>query len=78
MPPGFTLFPVQPILIFDLTHISHWSIIPLLTRISHEFSQRDRGGAALTRLATEVPAFVLMQHVEEADGAKLSEYPPKL
>ena len=44
-----------------------------LTRISHKFAWRDGGGAGMTRLATEIPAVVLVQYVEEADGAKHSQ-----
>ena len=44
-----------------------------LARISHRFAWRDGGGAGLTRLATEAPAVVLVQYVEEADGAKRSQ-----
>ncbi len=40
-----------------------------LTRISHQLSWRGGGDAALTRLATEAAAGVLVQYVEEADRA---------
>ncbi len=40
-----------------------------LARISHTRSSREAESAVLARLATEAPAVVLVQYVEEAEGA---------
>ncbi len=40
-----------------------------LARISHTRSSREAESAVLVRLATEAPAVVLVQYVEETEGA---------
>jgi hypothetical protein len=49
----------------------HGSLIP--NPFSHRLAQRDGESAALTRLATEASAVILMQNVEEADRARRSQ-----